>query len=355
MKNAALYIGADPFTFNDMDLVVKSIETFGFIHIFLDRKNRDAEYSEYLLNYSDRSEIIRHDLKQKGITGFSITPVDETFELAMKNNMIDTLVLNFDYQQTTEFRMFKILQLVNPELNIFLLRGQSYIEPKFIKTLMDSDSSMGIYRKFCSEYAFKKLKIKTMKKIGLTGSHGSRLDEAAEIFKEHGFSVVDVDDFIRRKIWNERNMGNLRKVLTERGLKPDSLDLESVIHRCVADSSVNSVFQRYVSDSINTLLSEEFQKTFNDRVVVKFTNLCEFGLDGLMTKNVVLKTPLDISLSRLKERGLKDSYIKDLKELEMEFDEKEEVCDYTIFDFEDDDVVSQTVRLINSKIKNECK
>ena len=63
MCRVALYIGADPFTFNDLDIVKKSIETFGFVNIFLDRKNRDAEYKQYLLNYSDRTDIIRHDLR----------------------------------------------------------------------------------------------------------------------------------------------------------------------------------------------------------------------------------------------------------------------------------------------------
>ena len=59
MKNVALYIGADPFTFNDLDIVKKSIDLCGFINIFLDRKNRDAEYKQYLLNYADRSDILK--------------------------------------------------------------------------------------------------------------------------------------------------------------------------------------------------------------------------------------------------------------------------------------------------------
>lgn len=68
-----------------------------------------------------------------------------------------------------------------------LMRGQGYIEPKFIKTLLDADSSLEIYKKFCSDYAFIKLKIKTMKKIGLTGRIGTNFDACLEPFKVRGY------------------------------------------------------------------------------------------------------------------------------------------------------------------------
>lgn len=61
MRNAALYIGADPFTFNDMDIVRKCLDMFGFINIFLDRKNRDPEYRQYFLNYMDRADIRQYE------------------------------------------------------------------------------------------------------------------------------------------------------------------------------------------------------------------------------------------------------------------------------------------------------
>ena len=109
MKNVALYIGADPFTFNDLDLVKKTIDLCGFINIFIDRKNRDAENKQYLLNYADRSDIIKHDLKQNEITEYRIIPIDETFEKAMAENNIHTLFLNFDYQSNIDFRMMKVM------------------------------------------------------------------------------------------------------------------------------------------------------------------------------------------------------------------------------------------------------
>lgn len=110
MNNTALYIGADPFTFNDLDIVNKAIDTFGFINIFLDRKNRDAADKSYFLNFTDRADIIRHDLKQAKVCNYKIIPIDETFEKAMAENDIHTLLLNFDYQANINFRMMKVMQ-----------------------------------------------------------------------------------------------------------------------------------------------------------------------------------------------------------------------------------------------------
>lgn len=246
MNKVALYIGADPFTFNDLDVVKKSIEIFDFVNIFLDRKNRDAEHKQYLLNYSDRADVIKHDLKQEHIENYKIIPIDETFEKAMNENNIQTLLLNFDYQANVDFRMMKVLQYVNPNLNILLLRGKGYIEPKFIKTLLDSDSSLQIYKKFCSEYAFMKLKIKTMKKIGLTGRIGSNFEKCFESFKDKGYEIVDIEKFLRDLNNDKKHLIELMTKMNEKGIDIRDVSKESIIEVCSESSEANNVFQKFV-------------------------------------------------------------------------------------------------------------
>ena len=194
MKQTALYIGADPLTNNDLDIICKSIHTFMFVNILLDRANRDAEYSHYMLNYDDRSDIIRHELKERKITEYRIIPVDETVQGVIRKNDISTLVLNFDYQHITNFKMMNIFKVIIPDVNLVLMSGKNFIDQKFMKTLIDSDSSMSVYKNYCSEYAFYKLKIKQTKKVCITSNSRFNTDFAMDIFRSRSYNVIDLDN-----------------------------------------------------------------------------------------------------------------------------------------------------------------
>ena len=150
----------------------------------------------------------------------------------MSENNIQTLLLNFDYQANVDFRMMKVMQHVNPNLNIMLIRGQGYIEPKFIKTLLDSDSSLQIYKNFCSDYAFTKLKIKTMKKIGLTGLIGSNFETCFEPFRNNGYQIVDIESFIRNINRDKKSLNELNQKMLEKGIHISEISKEKVIEAC---------------------------------------------------------------------------------------------------------------------------
>lgn len=349
MKNVALYIGADPFTFNDLDLVKKSIDLCGFINIFLDRKNRDAEYKQYLLNYTDRADIIKHDLKQHGIVDYRIIPIDETFEKAMSENDIHSLFLNFDYQSNTDFRMMKVMQYVNPNLNIMLLRGQGYIEKRFIKTLLDSDSSLSIYKKFCSDYAFTKLKIKTMKKIGLTGLIGSNFDACIQSFKDKGYEIIDIEQFLRDLNNDRKHLLELKTEMAEQGIAIDDISKESIIEACVKSNIANNVFQKFVYAKINSMLGQKLKEMFSDKAVIIFGMMCEFGMQGMMDKTICVECDQETAIKRLIAKGYSINYVQDLSRIQMDIEEIKECSNLIVKD--DDTIASQIVKLLNTKLK----
>lgn len=349
MKNVALHIGADPFTFNDLDIVKKSIDLCGFINIFLDRKNRDAEYKQYLLNYADRSDIIKHDLKAQGIVDYKIIPIDKTFEKAMYENDIHTLFLNFDYQANTDFRMMKVMQYVNPNLNIMLLRGQGYIEKHFIKTLLDSDSSLSIYKKFCSDYAFTKLKIKTMKKIGLTGLIGSNFDACIQPFKDKGYEIIDVEQFIRDLNNDRKNLLEIKANMNEQGIVIDDISKESIIEACAKSNIVNNSFQKFIYSKVNFMLGQKLKEMFSDKAVIIFGMMCEFGMQGMMDKTICIECDKNTAIKRLIARGYSINYVQDLSKIQMDIEETKECSNFIVKD--DDTIVNQIVKLLNTKLK----
>lgn len=358
MKNAALYIGADPFTFNDMDIVRKCLDMFGFISIFLDRKNRDPEYQQYFLNYMDRADIIRHSMKDDGIgqDRYSIIPIDETVEKAMTENQIQILVLNFDYQYNTSFRLYKTMQYVNPGLNVLLLGGNGYICTGFVKTLVDSDSSMFLYKKFCSDYAFKLLKIKTMRKVGITGNVGSRFSRCGDELKERGFTVFDIDREIKKLDSDRRLQEEFRQILKSKGVRPPAkMDCQTLTKTCVACPKTNLAAQHFIYEKINQLVADKMASIFSDKIAVQFSLMCELGMEQLFDRTIFLENDAKTRMSRLVRHGLDLDYVSDLEKVQMDPEEKRSLCDFVVRDFDDSDVASQTIQLYNQRLKREMQ
>lgn len=358
MRNAALYIGADPFTFNDMDIVRKCLDMFGFINIFLDRKNRDPEYQQYFLNYMDRADIIRHGMKDAGISPdvYSIIPIDETVEMAMTQNRIQILVLNFDYQYNTNFRLYKTLQYVNPNLNVVLLRGNGYVCAGFVKTLVDSDSGMFQYKKFCSDYAFKLLKIKTMRKIGITGNIGSRFGRVGDQLRERGFTVFDIDREVKKLDTDRSLQEEFRQELVAKGLKPPAkIDCQSLCRMCAVCGKTNSAVQYFIYQKINQLVADKMASIFSDKIAVMFSLMCELGMEQIFDRTIFMENDRETRVARLVKHGLDIGYISDIEKIQMEDEEKRELCDFVVQDFDDSDVASQTVQLYNQRLKREMQ
>jgi len=63
----------------------------------------------------------------------------------------------------------------------------------FLRDMIMEDSTHTLYKKYISDYAYIKTKLKLMTKIGLTGNRGCGLKIVLEQFKDRGYEVIDLD------------------------------------------------------------------------------------------------------------------------------------------------------------------
>lgn len=360
-KDVALYIGADPLTFNDISIIQKTIKTFGFVTVILDRKNRDAEYKEYFLNYADRLDIMKHDLRDLKVRDYRILPIDETVQKTLADNKIDTLVLNLDYQRATDFRMMTILQEVCPELTILPMHAPNYIERHFMKTIMDSDSTVRMYKKYCTDYSFFKFKLKTMKKVAITGNLGCNQELVMQAFKDRDFQTIDMDrdvsDLIMRADVADDFKAELRNHspsyvddVFPKGQK--SFDKAKLIEICNDNKQVRSALEDIIFAYLQDIVAKKAVKTFDDYIIFNFSFLYELELESLFDTILCVHTPEVFQRDALAAKGFSDEYITDLLKFQNPIDDKMERSDFVFYGNKSaDELKNNVIAFINSRMK----
>lgn len=220
---------------------------------------------------------------------------------------------------------------MNPNLNVVLLRGNGYVYAGFVKTLVDSDSGMFLYKKFCSDYAFKLLKIKTMRKIGITGNVGSRFGRCGDQLRERGFTVFDIDREVRKLDVDKDLQDEFRQELIAKGLKPPAkMDCRSLCRMCAVCGKTNSAAQYFIYQKINQLVADKMTSVFSDKIAVMFSFMCELGMEQIFDRTIFMENDQKTRVSRLVKHGLDISYISDIEKIQMEDGEKRELCDFVI-------------------------
>lgn len=361
-SNTALYIGADPLTFNDQDLIKKCINAFGFIYIILDRKNRDAEFDRYYLSYADRADIIKHDMAQYK-DFFQILPADLTIQKVISDNNITNLVLNLDYQKETGFKMQSAMRNVINGINIFCLEGKNFLGNHFIHTISTSDSSMQLHKTVCSDYAYAKFKVKTTKKIGITGNMGCKMENVLSVFKDHDYNVIDLDEYTFKLYEDQSFIGSLEQKYIEIGMT----GLDEFIHKrngkrwidkCdilrynLKHLDAQDVFEKFLYAHIRKQIMNNIVTNYSDVIVIKFVLIYEYAMEQMFDKIIVASCDKKCQYQNLTDAGYDVEQIQSLFELQQDVSEKTEYADYVInTNKSDDDVKNSTIVLMNSKLK----
>lgn len=361
-REAALYIGADPLTFNDISLIEKCIQSFGFITILLDRKNRDTGYREYYLNYADRMNIIKHDLAERKITQYHIVPIDESVQYALSHNDIQTLVLNLDFQQTISFRMLKILQEVCPDLNILCMSAPNFIERHFIKALTDADSTMQMYKKYCTDYSFFKFKLKNTHKIALSGNLGSKQQVVLDAFHDRGYHIVDIDAKLFDIVCSSEVSKQFIKVLSANGINSSdivsisktkvSFDQYKLLKASNENSEVRSAFEDIIFAAIQRIIATEVVGSHEDKIVVNFSFLYESELDTLFDEVICIHSTAESQMKNLIDEGMEIQYAAELCKAQFPIEDKVRKSDYILYSTKQtDELKSDVYEYVSSRKK----
>jgi hypothetical protein len=121
MENrCALYLKADPLMKKDIIAIKTILKLYNTVDIILDRK---WQKDKYLLNYTERCEIINHDLKAEGITSYNILANDiSKYDSAAKVGVKNVAFIYDNYTKPDEIaERYAMTKRMIPDVNIIMI------------------------------------------------------------------------------------------------------------------------------------------------------------------------------------------------------------------------------------------
>ena len=145
--------------------------------------------------------------------------------------------------------------------------------------------------------------------IGLTGGVGAGKDEAARVLKKLGAHIIDADKTGHRLLVNNRSLQKKlinvfgRRILDSRG-RIDRKELGRIAFSSRAKMKI-------LNRAIRPLMAKEFKKETalcgkkgRKAVVLNAAILFEAGWDKLVGRIILITSPKELRLKRLKKRGI---------------------------------------------------
>ncbi|MEO8824180.1 MAG: dephospho-CoA kinase [Ginsengibacter sp.] len=192
-----------------------------------------------------------------------------------------------------------------------------------------------------------------MLRIGLTGGIGSGKSTVAHIFSVLGIPVYDADSSAKRLMSDDQNLK--KKIIKHFG--KDSYDED----RLNAKHLSEQVFRvPKKTELLNSIVhpatikdAEEWVKKQNAPYIIKEAALIfESGSNKLLDKIIGVSSPLSLRIERtMKRNNITSSQVMDRINLQMNEEEKLRLCDYVIYNDEQQMLIPQVLQLHEKLLK----
>lgn len=371
MNRCALFLEADPFTKSDLQVIKSLLKTFGYVDIILDRKQ---QLDNYTLSFVERSDIIKHDLKEQGIENYQIHANDTSkYDSVFKNVFKNVAIIISNHSNLDEiFARTKILKGIINDINIiFVPVFDDCISSskQFIHRLVLEDFTNKAYVNYLSDYTYLKTKIKLVKKVGVTGIKDCGMPQVLEVFEEKGYDVVNLDKIITDLSYDDEFSKSVSKKLNNKKtsycknivkINQDgkyTIDRIKFVKYAVNDQYVKNVFMESFKPYAYKVIADAIMKTHKKSIVIGFTLIYELNLNSLFDKIICVHTNKQIMEQRLKksENNYTDEEIIDVIGLQMDMEQKLRYSDYYIdANTDNDDILKRNANsVITRKIERD--
>jgi len=171
--------------------------------------------------------------------------------------------------------------------------------------------------------------------IGLTGNAASGKSEVARAWRQAGVPVVDADVLARRAVApGTRGLERIRDTFGTDVLDTaGALDRGAMRRVMLSDPDARSRLEDIVHPEVHRLRDEWLQERAEEGetlVAVEIPLLFEANLQDTVHTSVVVRTPLERQAERLRERGLPDEQIRQLRVAQMTPDAQADRADLVI-------------------------
>lgn len=363
-NRCAIFLKADPLLKRDIYVIKTLLKIYNEVDIILDRK---WQKDKYLMNYTERYEIIKHDLKAEGIENYNILPNDVSkYDSAVKAGIKNLAFIQDNYMKTDEIaEKYSIAKKMIPDVNIIIIPvfDDSVITSHdYLYDIILEDQSRRMYKKYISDFAYIKTKFKLMPKIGLTGNKGCDLKTIMRVFKERDYEVIDIGRLISLAFQDTKVMTPAFKDLEKLNVNTKSLlmtqkgktvvDEPAVIRLCLEDPAAKEVWFKRIQDYVRLMMMQQVLES-NKKVIVLCTTLIfELKLDWMFKYTITAVASQDVLKKNLVDMGYNESQIDDYINMYIPMKDKMRMSDYFI-DVNGDvqSIERNTINVINKKLE----
>ena len=119
-NRCAIFLKADPLMKKDVIAIKMLLKIYNEVDIILDRK---WQKDKYLLNFTERCEVIKHDLKSEGIDSYNILANDVSkYDSAVKAGIKNLAFIYDNYTKPDEIaERYAMTKRMIPDINIIMI------------------------------------------------------------------------------------------------------------------------------------------------------------------------------------------------------------------------------------------
>lgn len=169
--------------------------------------------------------------------------------------------------------------------------------------------------------------------IGLTGILGSGKSTVANLLKQRGLPVIDLDALARDSLNWKGTQQTIRDAFGPEYVLDGRVDVERLGRTAFADRKakerLESIIHPKVEDRVRDIL-EELCRSGAKTTVVDHPLLIEVGFCEKIDKIVVVTAHMDVIRDRLHKRGMEADDVARRLAFQMPLEEKEKVADWIV-------------------------
>ena len=365
-NRCAIFLKTDPLMKKDVIVIKTLLKLYNEVDIILDRK---WQKDKYLLNFTERCEIIKHDLKTEGIDNYNILANDVSkYDSATKAGIKNLAFIYDNYTKPDEIaERYAMTKRMIPDINIIMIPifDECIIASNdYLYDIILEDQTHRIYKKFISDFAYIKTKFKLMPKIGLTGNKGCDLKTIMNVFKARDYEVVDIGKMISLAFQDTKIMTPAFKDLERLGIDTKPLittkngkaiaDEPAVIRLCLENPDAKDIWFKRIQDYVRLMMMQQVLET-NKKVIVLCTTLIyELKLEWMFKYIITAVASPEVIKQNLIDMGYNDTQIDDYMNLYIPMRDKMRISDFFIDTNGDKKTIERnTINVINKKLEAE--
>lgn len=186
-----------------------------------------------------------------------------------------------------------------------------------------------------------------MLRIGLTGGIGSGKSTVARIFSVLGIPVYDADSSSKRLMSENENLK--RRIIEHFGKESynkEQLNTKHLAEQVFSDPDKTKLLNSIVHPATIKDAEEWIKKQNSPYVIKEAALIFESGSNKLLDKVIGVSSPLSLRIERtMKRTNITYSQVMDRINLQMNEEEKLRLCDYVIFNNEQQMLIPQVLQL----------